>query len=58
MSKTRLSNEEIRLWILSDESLYLWAREGHHSDDAMYKHLAKFIRTNRAELVRRINARS
>lgn len=51
-----MTDEQIRQWILNDPGLYSWAREGHASDDEMYKHLKRFIKTNRSELVHRIQA--
>lgn len=46
-----ISDEEIRQWILADESLYQRAREfGGGGDDRMYARLPAFIRKHRQEL--------
>jgi len=53
---TKLTDSQIRGWILSDEQLYLQAREfGGGGDDEMYEKIYEFIKKNRKMLVNHIN---
>lgn len=53
---SKLTDQQIRSWILSDEYLYLKAREfGGGGDDEMYEKIYEFIKKNRKMLVAHIN---
>lgn len=49
MAKSKINDEERRLWVLNDEGLWLWLQASKHTSER------EFVKKHRAEIDKVIN---